>query len=162
MEKKMITKNQAKAYAAITLDLLYKMKVKVNPEELADQMNLIYDLYEAEEVEELYNNMIKNNKILFNNISGRAYCYIINAYNSAKNQINLARKYCGNNIEIGKMYITPVGENADKYYELIKDIRNKNMDILFMNIFTIHSMSEREKNIIVHLCRENGITFVEI
>ena len=36
------------------------------------------------------------------------------------------------------------------------------MDILIMNIFTILGMSEREKNMIVHLCRENDITFVEI
>ncbi len=30
----MITKKQGKAYAAITLDLLYKMKVKIDPENL--------------------------------------------------------------------------------------------------------------------------------
>lgn len=32
----MITKKQGKAYAAITLDLLYKMKIKTNPEVLAE------------------------------------------------------------------------------------------------------------------------------
>ena len=60
----MITKKQGKAYAAITLDLLYKMKIKTNPEVLAEQMELIYDLYEADEVEDLYSNMVQNNKIL--------------------------------------------------------------------------------------------------
>ena len=58
----MITKKQGKAYAAITLDLLYKMKIKTNPEVLAEQMELIYDLYEADEVEDLYSNMVQNNK----------------------------------------------------------------------------------------------------
>ena len=57
----MITKKQGKAYAAITLDLLYKMKIKTNPEVLAEQMELIYDLYEADEVEDLYSNMVQNN-----------------------------------------------------------------------------------------------------
>lgn len=158
----MITKNQGKAYAAITLDLLYKMNVKVDPALLAEQMNLIYDLYDTNEIENIYNNMLHNNRIISENISGRANCYIINSYNSANKQIDLARQFCGSSIEIGKMYIAPVGENADKYYELIKDIRNKNMDILFMNIFTIYSMTEREKNVIIRLCRENGIIFVEI
>ena len=60
------------------------------------------------------------------------------------------------------MYITPPGENLDTYYQLIKDIRNKNMDILVMNIFTILGMSERELNMVIHLCRENNIIFVEI
>ena len=39
-----MNKEQGIAYAAITLDLLYKMKEKISPEILADQMNLIYDL----------------------------------------------------------------------------------------------------------------------
>ena len=52
----MITKNQGKAYAAITLDLLYKMNVKVDPALLAEQMNLIYDLYDTNEIENIYNN----------------------------------------------------------------------------------------------------------
>ena len=158
----MITKKQGKAYAAIALDLLYKMKVKINPESLVRQIELVYDLYDADEIEELYKNMLQNNKIMFENISGRANCYIINSYDSAKKQIEIIRKFCGKRIEIGKIYIVPVGENSDKYYELIKDIRNKSMDILFMNIFTIHSMSEREKNAIIHLCRKNEIQFVEV
>lgn len=158
----MITKNQGKAYAAITLDLLYKMKVKVNPEVFAEQMNLTYDLYEADEVEDLYKIMINNNKVLLKNISGKANCYIINFHNSSQEQVRLLKKFCGNNIELGKIYITPPGENTNRYYELIQDIRNKNMDILIMSIFTIYSMSNKEYEIILHLCRENEIFFVEI
>lgn len=158
----MITKKQGKAYAAITLDLLYKMKTKVSPEILAEQMELIYDLYEPKEVEEIYINMLQNNKILLNNISGRANGYVVNSYGSGKKQVNMLRKFFDNRIEIGKIYMTEPGENSDKYYHLIKDIRNKNMDILIINIFTILGMSERELNMIIHLCRENHITFVEI
>ncbi len=158
----MITKKQGKAYAAITLDLLYKMKTKIDPEILSQQMELIYDLYEPKEVEEIYVNMLQNNRILLKNISGRANCYIINSYDSSKKQISMIRRFCSNKIEIGKMYITPPGENLDSYYQLIKDIRNKNMDILIMNIFTILGMSERELNMVIHLCRENHIIFVEI
>ena len=106
--------------------------------------------------------MKQNNKIIYKNIRGRANFYVVNIYDSAKIQIELSRRFCKDNIEIGKMYITPPGENADNYYELIKDIRNKNMDILIISIFTILGMSEREKSIIVHLCRENKITLVEI
>ena len=158
----MVTKKQGKAYAAITLDLLYKMKIKIDPETLSEQMELVYDLYEPKEAEEIYTNMLQNNKIFLNSISGRANCYIINLYNSRTKQISAIRKFCNKNIEIGKMYITPPGENKDTYYELIKDIRNKNMDILIMNIFTILGMSERELNVVIRLCRENNITFVEV
>lgn len=158
----MITKKQGKAYASITLDLLYKMKIKVNPEILAEQMDLVYDLYDFQEIEDIYDNMINNNKIFQSSTKGKANCYIINLYNSSKEQMNMARKFCKNKLEIGRMYITPPGENMDKYYELIKDIRNKNMDILIMNIFTILGMSEREINMIIHLCRENNILFLEI
>lgn len=58
--------------------------------------------------------------------------------------------------------MTPPGENSDTYYKLIQDIRNKNMDILIMNVFTILGMSERELNMVIHLCRENNIIFLEI
>ena len=53
----MITEKQGIAYATITLDLLYKMKVKVNHKNFSEQMRLIYDLYEPDEVEELYENI---------------------------------------------------------------------------------------------------------
>ena len=36
------------------------------------------------------------------------------------------------------------------------------MDILIMNVFTILGMSERELNMVIHLCRENNIIFLEI
>lgn len=49
-----MNKKQGIAYAAITLDLLYKMKEKVSPQILADQMQLIYDLYDLDEIEAEY------------------------------------------------------------------------------------------------------------
>ncbi len=134
----MITKTQAKAYASISLDLLYKMKTKVSPEILSDQMDLAFDLYESDEIEELYKNMIHNNSIINSNLSGKAYTYIVNFCDTVNNQLEMIRKFCKSNIEIGKIFITPPGENADKYYELIKEIRNKNLDILIINIFTIY------------------------
>lgn len=158
----MITKKQGIAYATITLDLLYKMKVKINDKVFSEQMELIYDLYEPDEVEELYENIARNNKILQKNITGRANCYIVNSYGSKKKQMNMISRFCKDNIELGRIYIATPGENKDTYYKLIQDIRNKNMDILIMNVFTILGMSERELNVIIHLCRENQITFVEI
>lgn len=115
----MITKKQGKAYAAITLDLLYKMKVKIDPELLSKQMELIYDLYEPKEVEEIYINMLQNNRIIHKSIRGRANCYIVNSYNSANEQIKRIKEFCYSKIEIGKMYITGPGENTDTYYQLI-------------------------------------------
>lgn len=158
----MITKKQGKAYAAITLDLLYKMKVKINPEILSKQMELIYDLYEPKEVEKIYINMLQNNKIIHKSVRGRANCYIINSYNSINEQTKRIKEFCSNKIELGKMYITEPGENVDIYYKLIQDIRNKSMDLLIMNIFTILGMSEKELDVVIHLCRKNQITFIEV
>ena len=158
----MITKKQGIAYATITLDLLYKMKIKVNHENFSEQMKLIYDLYEPDEVEELYENIKRNNKIIQKSISGKANCYVVNSYNSREKQMKIIRNFCKNKVELGKVYVTSPGENTDAYYKLIQDIRNKNMDILLMNIFTILGMSERELAMIIHLCRENEIIFVEI
>ena len=158
----MITEKQGIAYATITLDLLYKMKVKVNHKNFSEQMKLIYDLYEPEEVVELYENIKRNNKVIEQSISGKATCYIVNSYNSREKQMNMIRNFCKDRVELGKVYISTPGENTDAYYKLIQDIRNKNMDILLMNIFTIFGMSERELSIVIHLCRENEITFVEI
>lgn len=158
----MITEKQGIAYATITLDLLYKMKIKVNHKNFSEQMKLIYDLYEPDEVEELYENIERNNKIIEKAISGKANCYVVNSYNSREKQMQIIRNFCKDNIEIGKIYISTPGENADAYYKLIQDIRNKNMDILLMNIFTILGMSERELAMIIHLCRDNNIIFVEI
>ena len=158
----MITEKQGIAYATITLDLLYKMKVKVNHKNFSEQMKLIYDLYEPNEVEELYENIERNNEIIEKAISGRANCYVVNSYNSREKQMKIIRKFCEDRIELGKIYISTPGENTDAYYKLIQDIRNKSMDILLMNVFTILGMSERELAMIIHLCRENDITFVEI
>ena len=54
----MITRKQGIAYAAITLDLLYKMNVKIEPKTLASQMNLVYDLYKKGEIEKMYKKLI--------------------------------------------------------------------------------------------------------
>lgn len=158
----MHTKKQGIAYATITLDLLYKMKVKVNIKNFEEQMKLVYDLYEPEEVEELYENIKRNNEIIKKNISGNANCYVVNSYNSREKQMSIIRRFCKDKIELGKIYISTPGENSDAYYKLIQDIRNKNIDILLMNVFTILAMSERELAMIIHLCRENDVTFVEI
>ncbi len=157
-----MNKKQGIAYATITLDLLYKMKIKITPEIFAEQMKIVYDLYDLDEVEDEYNNMIENNKIIYKSLKGRANCYIINIFDSVNTQKKAIEKFCGENIEIGKIYVTPPGQNQEKYYELIRDIRNKSMDILFMTVFTIIGMSDIERAVIVKLCRENNITFVEI
>lgn len=157
-----MNKNQAVAYGAITLDLLYKMKVKITPEIFAKQMNLICDLYNLDEIETEYNNVIENNKILEQGISGRANCYIVNIFNSVKQQKEMIKRFSGGNVKLGRIYITPPGENSDKYYELIKDIRNKNMDLLIMTVFTILGMSQEERDVIVKLCRKNDIILIEI
>ena len=75
----MVTKKQGKAYAAITLDLLYKMKIKIDPETLSEQMELVYDLYEPKEAEEIYTNMLQNNRIFLNSISGSCLLYTSDA-----------------------------------------------------------------------------------
>ena len=157
-----MNRRQGIAYATLTLDLLYKMKIKITPEIFSEQMKIVYDLYDLDEVEKEYDNMLENNKIIYKNLKGRANCYIINIFDTIKTQRKAIEKFCGENIEIGKIYVTPPGQNQEKYYELIRDIRNKNMDILFMTIFTIIGMSEIERAIVVKLCRENNIMLVEI
>ena len=158
----MITKKQGISYATITLDLLYKMKIKVSNQTFAEQMKLIYDLYEPDEVEALYENIIRNNRIIENSLTGRASCYVINIYNTKEQQLNLLKNFCKDTVELGKIYLTTPGENADNYYKLIQDIRNKNMDFLLVNVFTILGMSEKEFSIIKHLCRENNIILIEV
>ena len=99
-----MNKNQSKAYAAITLDLLYKMKITITPEILYKQMNIIYDLYDEEEVEKQYEQIIENNKIFNNNISGRANTYIVNIFDSSTQQKQLIERFCKNcSIELGKI-----------------------------------------------------------
>ncbi len=158
-----MNKNQSKAYAAITLDLLYKMKITITPEILYKQMNIIYDLYDEEEVEKQYEQIIENNKIFNNNISGRANTYIVNIFDSSTQQKQLIERFCKNcSIELGKIYVTQMGENSENFYELIRDIRNKSMDVLIVTIFSIYAMSNKEWAVIVKLCRENEINIVEI
>lgn len=158
-----MNRNQGKAYAAITLDLLYKMKIKITPEVLADQMNLIYDLYDEDEVETEYKQIIENNKIFNKNISGRANAFIVNIFDSSVQQKNAVERFCKNStVELGKVYITPPGENQEIFYQLIRDIRSKLMEVLIVSLFSIYAMSDREWAIIVKLCRENQINIVEI
>ena len=141
----MITEKQGIAYATITLDLLYKMKIKVNHKNFSEQMKLIYDLYEPDEVEELYENIERNNKIIEKAISGKANCYIVNSYNSREKQMKIVRKFCKDRIELGRIYISTPGENTDAYYKLIQDIRNKNMDILLISELTGLTVDEINK-----------------
>ena len=68
----MITEKQGIAYATITLDLLYKMKVKVNHKNFSEQMNLIYDLYEPDEEERLLEIIESNKKLKVEAFSGKA------------------------------------------------------------------------------------------
>lgn len=157
-----MNRKQALSYGAITLDLLYKMKIKITPKIFAEEMNIVFDLYDEDKVEDEYNNMLNNNKILNKNISGRANCYIINTFDSANEQRKMIEAFCNKKIELGRIYITPPGQNSELYYELIRDIRNKNMDILFITIFTILGMNEDERAMIVKLCRKNNITIVEV
>lgn len=158
-----MNRNQGKAYAAITLDLLYKMKIRITPEILAKQMELIYDLYDEDEVEKEYNQIIENNKIFNKSISGRANTYIVNIFDTSIHQKQQIERFCKNTtVELGKMYVTPPGQNSEKFYELIRDIRNKAMDILVVTIFSIYAIPSKEWAVIVKLCRENEINIVEI
>ncbi len=158
-----MNKKQGKAYAAVTLDLLYKMKVKVTPEILSKQIDLIYDLYDEDQIENEYEQLIENNKIFNINISGRANAYIINIFDTSTHQKQRIEKLCRNaTIELGKIYVTQPGENSEKFYELIRDIRCKNMDVLIVNIFSLYAISSKEWAVIVKLCRENKINIVEV
>ena len=158
-----MNKKQGKAYAVVTLDLLYKMKVTITPELLDKQMGLIYDLYDEEQIEHEYEQIIENNKIINKSISGRANAFIVNIFDSSTNQKQTIEKFCRNTtMELGKIYFTPPGENSAKFYELIKDIRSKSMDVLLVTVFSLYAISTREWAVIVKLCRENGINIVEI
>ena len=158
-----MNKNQGKAYAAITLDLLNKMKIAITPEVLAKQMDFTYDLYDEEQVEKEYEHLIQNNQVSYQNINGRANAYIVNIFDSSAHQKQAIEKFCKNTtVELGKIYITPQGENSEKFYELIRDIRNKSIDVLIVTIFSLYAMQSDEWAVIVKLCRENDINIVEI
>lgn len=156
-------RNQGTAYAAIALDLLYKMKVRITPEILAKQMDLTYDLYTLDEIEKEYEKMKESNKTILKNVTGRANCYIINIFDSSLQQKQAIEKFCKNStLELGKIYVTPPGQNSEKFYELIRDIRSKSMDVLIISIFSIYAMEDEERAIIVKLCRKNNINIIEI
>lgn len=156
-------RNQGTAYAALALDLLYKMKIRITPEMLAKQMDLTYDLYTLDEVEKEYEQMKENNKTIQKDISGRANCYIINIFDSGSQQKQAIEKFCKNStLELGKIYITSPGQNSEKLYELIRDIRSKAMDVLIITIFSLYAMDDEERAIIIKLCRKNNINIIEV
>lgn len=157
-----MNKEQAKAYATVTLDLLFKMKVKITPMVLSEQMELIYDLYDLDEIINEYSK-IKNDKTFVKATSSKANCYIINIFNTANKQKKDFEEYCKNfKIEIGKTYITDAKPNSEVFYKLIKDIRNKEMGILVLNTLSYYSIPEEELAAIVRLCRKNNIYIIEI
>lgn len=49
-EKEKITKLEGVAYAKVALHFLQVLHIEITPENLADQMWLIYDLYETFEI----------------------------------------------------------------------------------------------------------------
>lgn len=158
-----MNEKQGIAYAAITLDLLYKMKVKISPEILAEQMDLIYDLYNLDEIEAEYEKLIKTNRTILKKTKGRVGAYIINLYDSSKDQIKNIEKFCfKHRLNLGRVYITKEGFNSEKYYELIRDIRNKEIDVLVITIFTLIGMSVEEYAILVKVCRINDVNIIEV
>lgn len=158
-----MNEKQGIAYAAITLDLLYKMKVRVSPEALAEQMRLVYDLYELDEIEEEYEKLIKTNKTILKSAKGRVSGYVIDLYDSSKDQITNIEKFCLNHkLNLGKIYVTKPGTNSEKYYELIRDIRNKEFDVIVITIFTILGISTEEYAILVKACRNNSVNIIEV
>ena len=111
--EQLISKKQGMCYAALTLDLLYKMKIKITPEIFAEQMKLTYDLYEQDEVEREYELMKENNRIFNKDISGRANTYIINIFETSTQQKQAVERFCKNSsLELGTVYTAPIGEHA--------------------------------------------------
>lgn len=92
----------------------------------------------------------------------KANYYIVNIQNSLNKQMEMANRYCKDTISIQKTYIDIPDKNDENYYQLVKDIKEKNMQILMINIYTILGLSKRELSIIVRLCRENDIILIEI
>lgn len=157
-----MNKEQAKAYATVTLDLLFKMKVKITPMALSEQMELIYDLYDLDEIISEYSK-IKNNKTFVKSTSSKANCYIVNVFNTADKQRKDFEEYCKKaKIEIGETYITDTKSNSEVFYKLIKDIRNKEMGILILNTLSYYSIPAEELAAIVRICRKNNILIIEI
>ena len=158
-----MNENQAKAYAAVTLNLLYKMKEKVSPEVLAEQMTLVFDLYDPEEVETEYNKLINSNRIILRKNNSRVGSYIIDVFNSTNEQLNTIEEFCKKHkMLIKKIFIAPPGINQEKYYELIRDIRNKEIDVLIVAGLTILGISTEEYAVLVKLCRKHDVNIIEI
>ncbi len=158
-----MNKNQAKAYAAVTLDILHKINVKITPKILAEEMDLIYDLYDLDEILEEYDKLDGINSGKKENISGIASCYIINGLGTEELQKNSFNVFCKNKkLTVGEIYITNEKENSEVFYHLVKDIRDRKMNILFLNIYTYYLLTEEELAAITKLCRKNNIIIVEI
>lgn len=158
-----MNENQVKAYAAITLNLLYKMKVKVSPEVLTEQMDLVFDLYDPEEIEAEYNKLINSNRIILRKNNSRVGSYIIDVFNSANEQLNTIDEFCKKHkMLLKKIFIAPPGINQEKYYELIRDIRNKEIDVLIIAGLTILGFSTEEYAVLVKLCRKHDVNIIEI
>lgn len=157
-----MNKSQGKAYAGITLDLLHKMKIKVTPEVLSKQMDIVFDLYDGDEAEKQYEQILEKDKVS-SNIRGKANAYIVNVFDSNAEQKQMIERFCKKStVELGKIYITSPGQNSERLYDLIRDIRNKSMDVLIITVFSIYAMADKEWAVIVKLCRENKINIIEI
>lgn len=157
-----MNRSQGKAYAGITLDLLHKMKIKITPEVLSKQMDIVFELYDGEEAEKQYEQIMESNKTP-TNVKGKANAYIVNIFDSNAEQKQMIERFCKKaSVEIGKIYVTSPGQNSERLYDLIRDIRNKSMDVLIITVFSIYAMADKEWAVIVKLCRENKINVVEI
>lgn len=155
--------NQAIAYAGVTVDFFNKKKEKITPDKFTKKMEIMYELYNEDEIEYQLNEIIENNKMINKKINGIAYCYIINIFDSEEKQSIAMKKFIeGCKLEIGKTYIASPGKNTNQFYELIQDIRNKNMNVLIVTIFSIYAIPDEEWAMIVKLCRENEINIIEI
>ena len=63
---------------------------------------------------------------------------------------------------IKKIFIAPPGINQEKYYELIRDIRNKEIDVLIVAGLTILGISTEEYAVLVKICRKYEVNLIEI
>ncbi len=158
------TRQNAIDYATITLSLMIKTKIKATPKNIATQMDLVFDLYDIEDLEEQRNKIMKEDR-LFHNMQGkRVGYYMIDIFNSLNKQEEIIEKFCSNSeLKLVRKYISPIGKQTDEFYEIINDIRNKNIDILVINVFSLYAIQDNEdKKSIVKQCRKNGIHFIEI
>lgn len=157
-------KGKGKAYAAVALETLVTRKKTINPRNLLKQMEIVYDLYEEDEIDYYLNKVLeKDENANIDKIEGKVNCYLVNVFESSSQQKEKIERFCkSSNIDLRKIYVTPTGKNTDKFYELIKDIRAKTFDILIVTIFSIYAVPDEEWAIIVKLCRQNDIHIIEI